>query len=282
MIATMITGSTQIGARLMTRAPPRLLMGPGFLVVATGMGLLTQLDTESSYAGLILPAMLLLGLGMGTAFMPAMSLATHGVQPRDAGIASAMVNTSQQVGGAIGTALLNTIAASATTEYFKDHAQGATSAKSLQLTSLVEGVHDRHHLGRRHPPGGLGDRLHVRQHRAAGWPRCHRLRRWCGGRRSGAGDGPLTQLTALPAPSEARMEVEGQRLPRPMRGSQARGPRRVSARRDRPAGSAPSAGADGGRPRVGLRGGARGGGDGVGKWGRCGGGARRGARDAGA
>ena len=59
--------------------------------------------------------MLLLGLGMGTAFMPAMSLATHGVEPRDAGVASAMVNTSQQVGGAIGTALLNTIAASATT-----------------------------------------------------------------------------------------------------------------------------------------------------------------------
>ena len=55
--------------------------------------------------------MLLLGLGMGTAFMPAMSLATHGVEPRDAGVASAMVNTSQQVGGAIGTALLNTIAA---------------------------------------------------------------------------------------------------------------------------------------------------------------------------
>ena len=49
---------------------------------------------------------------MGTAFMPAMSLATHGVEPRDAGVASAMVNTSQQVGGAIGTALLNTIAAS--------------------------------------------------------------------------------------------------------------------------------------------------------------------------
>ncbi|MGI5482273.1 MFS transporter [Streptomyces lavendofoliae] len=142
MIAGMITGSTQIGARLMTRVAPRLLMGPGFLTAATGMLLLTQLEVGSSYAGLILPAQLLLGLGMGTAFMPAMSLSTHGVEARDAGVASAMVNTSQQVGGAIGTALLNTIAASATTAYITDHAAAATSPQAqrlLQLQGMVEG-----------------------------------------------------------------------------------------------------------------------------------------------
>ncbi|WOX23860.1 MFS transporter [Streptomyces solicathayae] len=142
MIAGMITGSTQIGTRLMTRVPPRWLMGPGFLTAGVGMLLLTQLEVGSSYAGLILPAQLLLGLGMGTAFMPAMSLATHGVDPRDAGVASAMVNTSQQVGGAIGTALLNTIAASATTAYIADHVAGATTPaaqKVLQLQGMVEG-----------------------------------------------------------------------------------------------------------------------------------------------
>ncbi|MFI1965678.1 MFS transporter [Streptomyces pathocidini] len=144
MIVGMITGSTQIGARLMTRVPPRALMTPGFLVAGIGMLLLTQLEVGSSYAGLILPAQLLLGLGMGTAFMPAMSLATHGVQPRDAGVASAMVNTSQQVGGAIGTALLNTIAASATTAYATSHAAEAQAAggpavKLLQLESMVHG-----------------------------------------------------------------------------------------------------------------------------------------------
>ncbi|MCZ7431709.1 MFS transporter [Streptomyces sp. WMMC1477] len=117
MIAGMVTGSTQIGARLMTRVRPRFLMGPGFLVASLGMLLLTRLDLDSSYATLILPAQLLLGLGMGTAFMPAMALATHNVRPQDAGVASAMVNTSQQVGGAIGTALLNTIAASAAASY---------------------------------------------------------------------------------------------------------------------------------------------------------------------
>ena len=142
MIAGMITGSTQIGTRLMTRVAPRLLMGPGFLVAALGMLLLTQLEIGSSYAALLLPAMLLLGLGMGTAFMPAMSLATQGVEPRDAGVASAMVNTSQQVGGAIGTALLNTIAASATTAYVADHIAGATSRSQrqlVQLEAMVEG-----------------------------------------------------------------------------------------------------------------------------------------------
>ncbi|MET9516814.1 MFS transporter [Streptomyces sp. NPDC002994] len=139
MIAGMITGSTQIGARLMTRVAPRYLMGPGFLVAALGMLLLTQLEIGSSYAGLILPAQLLLGLGMGTAFMPAMSLATHGIEPRDAGVASAMVNTSQQVGGAIGTALLNTIAASATTAYVASHAAGATNEQLLQAQAMVHG-----------------------------------------------------------------------------------------------------------------------------------------------
>ncbi|WP_240138070.1 MFS transporter [Streptomyces sp. MUM 178J] len=139
MIAGMIVGSTQIGARLMTRVPPRLLMGPGFLVASLGMLMLTQLEIGSSYAGLILPAQLLLGLGMGTAFMPAMSLATHGVNPSDAGVASAMVNTSQQVGGAIGTALLNTIAASATTSYIASHAAGATDARLLELQGMVHG-----------------------------------------------------------------------------------------------------------------------------------------------
>ncbi|WP_394431655.1 MFS transporter [Streptomyces sp. SGAir0957] len=139
MIAGMITGSTQIGARLMTRVSPRLLMGPGFLLAALGMGLLTQLSVDSSYPALILPAQLLLGLGMGTAFMPAMSLATIGVEARDAGVASAMVNTSQQVGGAIGTALLNTIAASATTAYIADHAAGARNPQLLQAQAMVDG-----------------------------------------------------------------------------------------------------------------------------------------------
>jgi EmrB/QacA subfamily drug resistance transporter len=123
----MITGSTQIAARLMHRVPARALMVPGLLVGAAGMGLLTQLKVDTSYVGVVLPAELLISLGLGSTMMPAMNLATTGVAPQDAGVASAMVNTAQQVGGSIGTALLNTIAATATTNYIVSHADGRPS-----------------------------------------------------------------------------------------------------------------------------------------------------------
>jgi EmrB/QacA subfamily drug resistance transporter len=139
MVAGMVTGSTQIGARLMTRVPPRYLMTPGLLLATAGMAMLTQLQVDSPYVSLIMPAMIMLGLGLGSTFMPAMSLATTGVQPRDAGIASAMVNTSQQVGGAIGVALLNTIAATATADFIADNAAGASSPQALQVEAMVEG-----------------------------------------------------------------------------------------------------------------------------------------------
>ncbi|MDH6136772.1 EmrB/QacA subfamily drug resistance transporter [Kitasatospora sp. MAA4] len=127
MVAGMITGSTQIGARLMNRVPARWLMGPGFLVAASGLVILTQIKVDSSYL-LILPGLVLMGLGMGTSFMPAMSLATFKVQPQDAGVASAMVNTSQQVGGAIGTALLSTVVASSMKAFHPAHVTSKTNA----------------------------------------------------------------------------------------------------------------------------------------------------------
>jgi EmrB/QacA subfamily drug resistance transporter len=133
MVGGMIVGSTQIGTRLMLRVRPRLLMAPGFLLAAIGMAILAQIKVDSSYAVILLPGLILMGLGMGTAFMPAMSMATHGVQPEDAGVASAMVNTSQQVGGSIGTALLNTLAASATAAWIKTHAHGAADLKNKLL-----------------------------------------------------------------------------------------------------------------------------------------------------
>ncbi|MGF1430948.1 MFS transporter [Kitasatospora sp. LaBMicrA B282] len=141
MVAAMITGSTQIGARLMNRVQARWLMGPGFVVAAAGMLIFTQIKVDSSYA-LLLPGLILMGLGMGTAFMPAMSLATFRVRPTDAGVASAMVNTSQQVGGAIGTAALSTVATSATTAFAKAHALAQTApAKAQMLVKAEAAVH---------------------------------------------------------------------------------------------------------------------------------------------
>ncbi|MEU7063839.1 MFS transporter [Streptomyces sp. NPDC046161] len=139
MVVGMVIGSTQIGTRLMTRLPARLLMGPGFLTSALGIALLTRIEVDSSYVGLVLPAQVLLGLGMGTAFMPAMSLATRSVQPQDAGVASAMVSTSQQVGGSIGTALLNTVAAGATTDWLASHARSGADAARLANEAAVHG-----------------------------------------------------------------------------------------------------------------------------------------------
>ncbi|GAB2853281.1 hypothetical protein GCM10027176_65020 [Actinoallomurus bryophytorum] len=138
MTAGMITGSTQIAARLMNRVPARLLMVPGLLVAATGVALLTRLQVDSAYAALVLPSQLLLGIGLGTALMPAMNLATAGVDSRDAGVASAMVNTSQQVGGSLGTALLNTIGATATTGYIATHA-GSRPSAGIAAAGLVHG-----------------------------------------------------------------------------------------------------------------------------------------------
>ncbi len=140
LTAGMMTGATQIGTRLAPRLPARTLMAPGYLVAAAGLVVLAQITPDSSYPAVVLPGMAVTGLGMGTALMPAMNLATHGVAPRDSGVASALVNTSQQIGGAIGTALLNTIATIATTTYLHHHdAARPAEAGSLRLRAMVHG-----------------------------------------------------------------------------------------------------------------------------------------------
>jgi sugar phosphate permease len=110
-------GSWLIASRLMPYVPPRALMAPGALVAAAGMAVLTQLQVDSAYVTLVLPAEVLLGLGISCVMVPAFSTATHGIDPSEAGVASATVNTAQQIGGSLGTALLNTIAIGATAAY---------------------------------------------------------------------------------------------------------------------------------------------------------------------
>lgn len=141
LVAGTMIGSTQISPRLITRVRPQYLMASGYLTAASGMLVLTQLSTDSSYRSLLLPALVLLGLGMGCASVPAMNLATAGVNPRDAGVASAMINTSQQVAGAIGTALLSTISLNATTSYTTAHAHLATTPETTALLTQQSIVH---------------------------------------------------------------------------------------------------------------------------------------------
>jgi len=141
LTAAIITGSTQISARLLQHVAPRMLMVPGMVLASGGMMLLTRMTTHSSYATEVMPGLILMGLGMGLTFMPVFATATSGVAPHDSGVTSATVNTSQQVGGSIGTALLNTIAASATTSYIADHIGSATSRSQQQLVALEGQVH---------------------------------------------------------------------------------------------------------------------------------------------
>ena len=103
-----------------------------------GMLLFTQLTPTSIYGTGVLPGLLVIGVGMGCIFAPTFSAATLGVAPNEAGIASAMVNTSQQVGGSIGTSLLSTIYASAVVKYLTSHPRVPGLAVAAQ--ALAHGV----------------------------------------------------------------------------------------------------------------------------------------------
>ncbi|MFG2324385.1 MFS transporter [Streptomyces sp. NPDC048568] len=139
MTASILTGSTQISARLLPRVGPRMLMVPGMLLASGGMVILTQMTVDSAYASEILPALILMGLGMGLTFMPVFSTATAGVAPRDSGVTSATVNTSQQIGGSIGTALLNTIATGTSASYIASHLTDPTRRAQVVREGIVHG-----------------------------------------------------------------------------------------------------------------------------------------------
>jgi len=125
LAAGVLAGAGGLAGRLLPKVPPRALIVPGLLCAAAGTGWLATLDADSSYAAGVLPAELVVGVGMGLVMAPAINYATHGVREEEAGVASATVNTSQQIGGSIGTALLNTVATSATADYLAERVPDA-------------------------------------------------------------------------------------------------------------------------------------------------------------
>jgi EmrB/QacA subfamily drug resistance transporter len=138
MIVTIVLTSTVSSGVLMPRLGPRPLIPAGLLLAAGGMVVLaTQLGLHTSYPGQILPALVLTGAGLGIVFGCALNTATYGTGAADAGVASALVNTNQQVGGSIGTALLNTIAASALTSYVLAHGRGPLVLAQAAVHSYV-------------------------------------------------------------------------------------------------------------------------------------------------
>lgn len=118
--AGVITGAT-LSSRLLPRVGPRVLMLSGLSFATLGLLLFTQVHVTSDFWTLLMPAEVIVSLGMGTTFVPMSSTALVGVDPKDAGVASALVNTTQQVGSTLGTALLNTVAASATAAFLVAH-----------------------------------------------------------------------------------------------------------------------------------------------------------------
>ena len=138
MIAALIATSTTVSAVLLPRFGPRILIPAGMLVAAAGLVILAaQLGVSTSYPSMILPALVVIGLGLGLVFACAINTATYGAAREDAGVASAMVNTNQQVGGSIGIALLNTIAASAFSSYLLTHGQSPAAQAGAAVHSYI-------------------------------------------------------------------------------------------------------------------------------------------------
>jgi predicted MFS family arabinose efflux permease len=119
----MLVLAAQVGTNLLVpRFGPKILVPVGMTIGVVAMIWLTFLDASSTYAAHVLPPLMLMGAAMGTIMPASMQTATLGVDRQYAGVASAMVNTSQQVGGSISTSLLNTLAATAAADYLAAHA----------------------------------------------------------------------------------------------------------------------------------------------------------------
>jgi EmrB/QacA subfamily drug resistance transporter len=117
-LVAMLVLAAQVGTNvLLPRFGPKVLVPIGMTLAAAGLLYLTRVGVDSTYAVDVLPALMVIGLGMGTIMPASIQTATLGVQPAFAGVASALVNTAQQVGGSVGTAVLNTLATTAATGY---------------------------------------------------------------------------------------------------------------------------------------------------------------------
>jgi EmrB/QacA subfamily drug resistance transporter len=133
MTVMIVLTATTVQTRVLPRTGAKPLVVTGMTLGIVAMILFTQLTPHGAYASHVLPGLLLTGVGMGCIFAPAFSTATLGVEAHDAGVASAMVNTSQQVGGSVGTALLSTIFASAAASFVSGHAKTAGLASAASI-----------------------------------------------------------------------------------------------------------------------------------------------------
>ena len=123
-----------IASQLLPKFGPKPLMVPGLLAAAAGLLFLTRITPETSYTTHVLPALFIISSGMALVFIPLTSTSLHAVSSHDTGVASAMLNTSQQIGGSLGTALLNTVAATAATTFATANTQLGEMVQPFALT----------------------------------------------------------------------------------------------------------------------------------------------------
>ncbi len=128
-------------AQLLPRIGPKPLMVVGMVLSVVGMLLLIRITPDTAYWSHVLPPLLLMSVGLAGVFIPASSTALVGVGHHDAGVASAVLNTAQQIGGSLGLALLNTLYAGAVTDYVSDNLKDPADAERITGLAFVHGYH---------------------------------------------------------------------------------------------------------------------------------------------
>jgi len=127
--------AAQTASVLVSRMDPRWISGVGALLGAGGMLGFAQLDADSTYFGDLLPWILMMSFGLGLVFIPITLTAVSRVEPNESGVGSAVLNTVQQVGGALGLAILGTIAANSASDKAAELAAGAAAAPALPTSA---------------------------------------------------------------------------------------------------------------------------------------------------
>ncbi|MEO5832378.1 MAG: MFS transporter [Nakamurella sp.] len=130
-----------IGSQLVLKIGPRYVIAIGAALGVTGLLLFSRVALDSTFVGTLLPAELIMAFGMGFIFMSTTNLALVGISNDDAGVASAVVNTTQQIGGSLGTALLSTVAFTALANYITDRAATVTSQDGMAQLAATAAIH---------------------------------------------------------------------------------------------------------------------------------------------
>jgi EmrB/QacA subfamily drug resistance transporter len=125
------------GARLVTRIGPRTPLVSGLSIATAGLWMLSRLPEDAHYAGAVVPALAVSGVGVGLAFVTLSIGALEGVDERDAGLASGLVNTAQQIGAALGVAVLSTVALASGFEHALLVGAAFAAAGALLAAALV-------------------------------------------------------------------------------------------------------------------------------------------------